>query len=304
MADKSKIEWLKDEGGIAGATWNPVTGCSPISAGCDHCYAARMANRQKAMGTRGYENGFAVTCHPERLSEPASWKKPRRIFVCSMGDLFHPDVPVDFLNRIFAAMRAAPQHTYMILTKRPKRLNELDETGEIDWPWELVWLGATVESPEHEGRIKTILEIDAAMHFVSIEPCLGDVSLTPYLYRKVMGGDGTGFDGQTLWYSHALDLVILGGETGPGARPMHPAWARSVRDQTKAAGKAFFFKSWGEWMPAGDIDICDPMLDVSVHSSRYYKLPDGRGMIRVGKTRSGRRLDGRKWNEFPKSHGG
>ncbi len=318
---KSKIEWTH-------STWNPVTGCSWASRGCDHCYANRMALRHKAMGTKGYENGFAVTIHPERLAEPIGWHKPRRIFVVSMGDLFHPNVPVDFLNQVFDTMRAASWHQYLILTKRPHVLKKLINLNLIDWPWNLVQLGVTVESSDYEGRIQTALSIDALLHFVSIEPCLGFVNVAPYLISKVLGGDGTDDPGQTLYHAPRLDWVVLGGETGPGARPMHPDWARGPRNQCIVNNIPYFFKSWGDWMPIGpyygDGDQEEQVgqafeeypkhriqvlgFDGGDHSvldeSPMQPPPGCHVMVHVGKKKAGRLLDGREWNQMPQLHGG
>lgn len=290
MSDRSKIEWTD-------ATWNPVTGCSWASPGCDHCYANRMAHRLQAMGKKKYQQGFAVTVHRNSLGEPLNWCKPRRVFVCSMGDLFHDAVPVDFLNRIFATMRAAAWNRYIILTKRPHRLRDLINTGSINWPWNLVCLGVTVESRDYEGRIQTILPIPALIHFVSIEPCLGLVDVSGFLRPRICSQCGRSWADRACGPTHALlaargglDWVVLGGETGPGARPMHPVWARGPRDQCIANGIPFFFKGWGEWAVAES----PPGLPFGGPSALH----------RVGKKKTGRLLDGREWNQMPENHGG
>ena len=257
---KTRIEWAE-------VVWNPVSGCTPISEGCQNCYAKRMATRLK--GRYGYpeDEPFKVTLHPEKLKEPLKWKKPRRVFVCSMGDLFHEQVPDEYIAKVWEVMNNASQHTFLVLTKRPQRMKDflarlgwythdrevnpaeavLDEGGK--YTLKNVWLGVTAENQQRaDERIPILLQIPAAVRFVSIEPMLGPVVIPEE------------------W----PDWVICGGETGPGARPIHPDWVRSLRDQCQAAGTPFFFKSWGEW---------------AEH--------------KVGKKKAGRLLDGRTWDEIP-----
>ena len=233
----TKIEWTD-------ATWNPVTGCHKISPGCKHCYAERMSKRLHAAGMPKYRNGFAVvTTHPDALDIPLRWRKPRAIFVNSMSDLFHDAVPDDFIRQVFAVMTQAHWHRYQVLTKRPERLLALNET--LPWPPQ-VWLGVSVESDRYVGRIDLLRQTDAAVKFLSLEPLLGPLP------------------GLNL---HGIDWVIVGGESGPGARPMQREWAADIRDQCLAAGVPFHFKQWGG----------------------------------VFKKRNGRLLDGREWNDFPVS---
>jgi len=233
----SKIEWTEE-------TWNPIVGCTKVSAGCAHCYAERMANRLKAMGRPEYQdvvNGNGrwtgrVTLVPERLEQPLRWRKPRTVFVCSMSDLFHPKVPMYYHVNIWRAMADTPQHTYQILTKRPRamrgRLEPLSQTFGV---LPNVWLGVTAENQEAaDERIPLLLQTPAAVRFVSAEPLLGPITL---------GGAVDYYHGNA--YKPTLDWVIVGGESGPGARPMHPDWARSLMDQCQSAGVAFFFKQWG-----------------------------------------------------------
>jgi len=210
----SSIEWTE-------ATWNPVTGCSKVSAGCLHCYAERMAARLQAMGQNNYRNGFAVTCHPQMLELPKRWKKPRLIFVNSMGDLFHEQVPLAFVQQCFAVMHHTPQHTYQLLTKRSRRLAEV--AGDLVWPANL-WMGVTVESQAEVKRINDLRRVSAAVRFLSIEPLLGPI-------KKL---DLSG-----------INWVIVGGESGPKARPMKEEWVVAIRDQCLQDGVAFFFKQWG-----------------------------------------------------------
>ena len=235
----TKIEWATE-------TWNPVTGCTPISEGCQNCYAKRMSNRLK--GRCGYlkDDPFQVTMHPNRLDEPLRWRKPRRVFVCSMGDLFHPDVPEIEILKIFGVMAETPQHAYMVLTKRPKRMKEVLTSPTVandvwlmtsrgctaepsPWPLPNVWLGVTAENQARaDERIPILLQIPAAVRSVSVEPMLGPVSLLRWLpwdtFRKGLPGWELNPD-----YRQGLHWVICGGETGRGAWPMPPEWVRRDR---------------------------------------------------------------------------
>jgi len=214
MAQNSKIEWTE-------STWNPVSGCTKISAGCKNCYAERMAFRLKAAGSPNYANGFQITLHRHALEIPLRWKRPRTIFVNSMSDLFHKDVPFDFISQIFDVMRQASQHRFQILTKRSDRLLEL--SSRLSWPGN-VWMGVTVENAECTFRIDHLRQTDAAIKFISFEPLLGLISNIDL---------------------EGIDWVIVGGESGPKSRPMEPEWAKNIRDQSLAAGVPFFFKQWG-----------------------------------------------------------
>src|ERR1035437_1345886 len=214
MRGNTHIQWTD-------STWNPVTGCSKVSDGCKHCYAERMAFRLRAMGNPRYVDGFAVTLHPDLIDAPKSWKSPRRVFVNSMSDLFHEKVPVGFIIKVFATMRACPQHTFQILTKRSKRLAELAQ--KLDWAPN-VWMGVTVEDERVIHRIADLRTVPAAVRFLSCEPLIGSC-------------DGMPLDG--------IDWVIVGGESGPGARPMDISWVRSIFKQCRSAKAAFFFKQWG-----------------------------------------------------------
>jgi len=227
----TKIEWTDE-------TWNPITGCTPISEGCQNCYAKRMAKRLK--GRYGYPDigPFDVVYHKNRLTRSLSWKKPRRIFVCSMGDLFHMDVRTNWIYDIFYLMAHLPQHTFIILTKRPERMSYFISKvlDKDEWPLKNVWLGVTAENQKRaDERIPFLLKIPAAVRFVSIEPILSFIDLTIYEVNK----------GKESNFLRNLDWVICGGETGPGARPMKIEWARSLRDQCRLAGVPFFFKKVG-----------------------------------------------------------
>ena len=224
----SAIEWTDE-------TWNPVTGCTKVSAGCKHCYAERMAKRLKAMGSPKYLRGFAVTEHPDALDEPRRWRKPRRVFVNSMSDLFHPDVSPAFVSKVLGVIRECPQHTFQILTKRPMELTgvhgaflELRLHLYENWPRN-AWLGVSVESAEFLRRAYSALFIPAPVHFLSCEPLLGALPSAEL---------------QKCFY-YGIDWVIVGGESGPKARPMNPDWVRGIRDDCLAAGVRFFFKQWG-----------------------------------------------------------
>lgn len=275
----TKIEWVSTAAGLRGATWNPVTGCpgKPGSPACPTCYARRMANRLK--GRYGYplDEPFRVTLHKDRLAQPLSWRKPKVIFVCSMADLFSPEVPFSFIMAVFDIMRRCPQHRFMLLTKWPERAVLWQETVRLLaskqgnavgismgsqlvcfaaatdsgvpatdalkafnfdglWPLANVAFGATMETQvQADERWRPTLEFNAAMHYVSAEPLLGQLSLT-----------GKGLLGDQR--SRSFDLVIVGGQTGPKARPTHPAWARSLREQCQESGSAYFFKAWGAWV--------------------------------------------------------
>ena len=210
----SAIEWTE-------STWNPTTGCDLLSPGCDHCYAERMSMRLKLMGQPKYVNGFALTLHESALELPLSWKKPQRIFVNSMSDLFHDQVPLDFIQRVFETMRKAHWHQFQILTKRSGRLLALSE--QIDWPSN-VWMGVSVENAAFKSRIDHLRKTDASLKFLSIEPLLGD--LGPIDLTNI-------------------DWAIVGGESGPGARTLDPDWVRNIREQCANANVPFFFKQWG-----------------------------------------------------------
>lgn len=223
----SRIEWTE-------ATWNPTTGCDRTSPGCDHCYALTLAKRLKAMGQAKYQNdgdprtsgpGFKLTCHDDALEIPKRWKTPRTIFVNSMSDLFHPEVPDDFIRKVMDVMTSTPQHTYQVLTKRSKRLATLGP--HLDWPAN-AWMGVSIEDDRYTFRLPHLLTSGAKVKFLSCEPLLGPL-------------DSLQLDG--------LDWVIAGGESGPNARPVHVDWVRDLRDRCGAAGTPFFFKQWGGATP-------------------------------------------------------
>lgn len=373
----TKIEWCNE-------TWNPVVGCSKVSPGCDNCYAEKQAASARLQQFEQYQRvidfeiersyGHVVgsrwngkTAFVEsQLRKPLEWKKTRRIFVCSMGDLFHESVHDEWIDRVFAVMALARQHTFLVLTKRIERAWEYyqpvgdntrlnyvlyqshklrdtsDRTHEIKWPLPNVHLGVTAENQEQaDKRIPVLLQCPAVKRFISIEPMLGDIGLNKSLGGTRWIGGQRGCGGQHrhggesphdhgiytelvhgdphLWHHHhddtcsssQVDWVIVGGESGKNARPMHPDWARSIRDQCVAAGVPFLFKQWGEWEPFYDRDVDDPdwrNIPEESNTMRRMNLAGGCGFHgerlvyfkRVGKSKSGRTLDGREWNEFPK----
>jgi protein gp37 len=214
MAQNCSIEWTQ-------ASWNPVTGCSKVSAGCKNCYAERLALRLQAMGNVRYRNGFKVTLHPDLLDLPKRWGEPRRIFVNSMSDLFHEQVPLAFIRQVFATMRSCSQHTFQILTKRSARLRKL--AGELDWPHN-VWMGVSVEDARVLSRIDDLRAVPASVRFLSCEPLIGPLGTVEL---------------------EGIHWVIVGGESGPGSRAMNIEWIRSIFRQCRRAGVPFFFKQWG-----------------------------------------------------------
>lgn len=234
MCKRSRIEYTW-------TTWNPVTGCTKYSPGCEHCYAARMANRLQAMGVAKYKNGFEVTVHPDVLEAPLKWKRPQVIFVNSMSDLFHEKIPFDFVRQIFDVMRRADLHIFQVLTKRSKRLVKL--ARELDWPGN-VWMGVTVENHHYRYRINDLRKVPAKVRFLSLEPLLGPLG--------------------PLDLQH-IHWAIVGGESGPGARPMRKEWVTEILRQCREQDVRFFFKQWGG----------------------------------VNKKKAGRRLDGKLYEDMP-----
>jgi protein gp37 len=268
MSDKTGIEWTRGDDGTAGATWNPVTGCTKVSAGCDHCYAETFAERWRGTPGHHFENGFDVTLRPERLEQPLRWKRPRRVFVNSMSDLFHEAIPDEFIARVFAVMSVAHQHTFQVLTKRHGRMRALlnnpewvEQVGwyatglhpywtadEAGWPFPNVWLGVSAEDQKWADiRIPALLQTAAAVRFVSAEPLLDRIDLRTHLAGWCPEHDFTG--GFCMQRHHPgvrhLDWLIVGGESGPGARPMDEEWARTLAIQATRARVPVFMKQLG-----------------------------------------------------------
>ena len=214
MPKQSLIEWTD-------STWNPVTGCNKVSPGCENCYADRMAKRLKAMGVKKYRNGFKTTIHPDVLHDPLTWTKPRMIFVNSMSDLFHDDIPFSFLEQMFDIMNSCPQHVFQILTKRSKKLKRIHH--KLNWT-ENIWMGVTVESKEYRFRIDDLRKTNAQVKFISFEPLIASVD------RIDLSN---------------IDWVIVGGESGPKSRPIDEKWVLDIKSQCKTQQTKFFFKQWG-----------------------------------------------------------
>lgn len=322
MSAHSSIEWTD-------ATWNPVRGCDIVSKGCTNCYAMRQAHRQSGPG--GAYEGLTqiskggpvwtgkVQLVPELLDAPLRWRKPRRIFVNSMSDLFHEDVPDEFINKVFAVMALCPQHTFQILTKRPQRMREwfhpaptglardvivavtADRTVsahrrtchyEERWPLPNAWLGVSVEDQASANeRIPLLLQTPAAVRWISAEPLLGPIDIGATITKQINAAPSL----QEAWRAALpyagvrIDWVVVGGESGPGARPMTPDWARSLRGQCAAAGVPFFFKQWGSWTP-----YCSTLAKPESIAI------DGTILRRTGKKGAGRMLDGRTHDEYPR----
>lgn len=334
MAENSKIEWTQ-------STWNPVVGCTRVSSGCDHCYAFTMTKRLEAMGQENYRglagNGHfngVVRALTEALGVPMRRKKPTTYFVNSMSDLFHKGVLDDFIDQVFAVMASCPQHTFQILTKRADRMAEyMCDPSRLDniydqwygvndqpacaeaWPLPNVWLGVSVESQAAaDERIPGLLHVPAAVRFLSCEPLLGPVDLT--LVADVEGFEvvtdtlrgNMSIDGQINAPVGGINWVIVGGESGAHARPMHPDWVRSLRDQCQDVGVPFFFKQWGAWIPQsqmtdeqyGLVAELDPDSAGGVgRFKRDNRLSGGELFWHVGKKAAGRMLDGQQWDMFP-----
>jgi len=343
MADHTKIEWTD-------ATWNPITGCSVVSPGCTNCYAMKLAGTRlqhhpsraglTTMSKAGPVWNGEVRFNEEWLTQPLAWKRPRRIFVCAHGDLFHESVPDEWIDRVFAVMALAPQHTFQVLTKRSARMRQYvsnvcgspmrftrfaargadiarsvgkDKEAPPLWPLPNVWLGVSAEDQQRaDERIPDLLATPAAIRWVSAEPLLGPIDLTS------IDLDGDSFitplasvtsdelaemwgDGEYRPPLPKLDWIVAGGESGPGARPMHPLWARSIRDQCQAAGVPFLFKQWGQWAPwDGDNWEVHAGWDDVEARDRLWRV-GGTDFLNVGKKRAGRLLDGRTWDEYPET---
>ncbi|HEY1034582.1 MAG TPA: phage Gp37/Gp68 family protein [Pseudoxanthomonas sp.] len=327
MADRTHIEWTD-------ATWNIITGCSVVSAGCKHCYAMKLAGTRLAHhpSRKGLTIDTAagpvwtgeVRFNGPWLTQPLAWSWPRRIFVCAHGDLFHEAVPDEWIDQVFAVMALAPQHTFQVLTKRAGRMRQYLSDENV-WPrievaarriWrELygqqiagkvligplpnIWLGVSVEDQAAaDERVIHLLRTPAAVRWVSAEPLLGPVRLwllgkldheEDSLGAEVYALSGTRAIPDCDWKSTRLDWVVVGGESGPGARPMNPQWARDLRDQCATAGVPFLFKQWGSWVSVSEVE----------GAGAHHTFPDGRTVRNVGKRRAGRLLDGVEHNGFP-----
>ncbi|MGG1598509.1 DUF5131 family protein [Paenibacillus naphthalenovorans] len=325
MGDKSSIEWTD-------ATWNPVVGCTRVSEGCRNCYAYELHDRRHRAHTAGkklpeqYAKPFKeVQLFPDRLAQPFHWKRPRRIFVNSLSDLFHDDVPDDFIWSVFEIMAQSPQHTFQVLTKRPQRMAELlagrywRNLGTPDRPFFAriikgehragdvpflpnVWLGVSVENQRAaDERIPLLLQTPAAVRFLSCEPLLGPLNLArvepkdrnDVIINSLAGEYYVPFT--ILDNRPRIDWVIVGGESGPNARPIHPDWVRDIRNQCQKAGVSFFFKQWGEWAQVHDLRCNEP----GIKGKPWFNFDPDTSVCKIGKKAAGRLLDGRTWDEMP-----
>ena len=334
----TKIEWTDE-------TWNPIVGCSKISSGCDNCYAENMAGRVASIALAkrtprepscldyyvdaapyGRWKGKAYLVE-EAIDKPIHWKKHRMIFVCSMGDLFHESVPFDWIDQVFTVMAYASRHTFQVLTKRPERMMEYvnskdtrarlsesilnvrypikgtiyDPREKYGWPLHNVWLGVTAENQEQANkRIPTILATEASLRFVSIEPMLEKMSIEKYFIPAA-----SGLPNEVDKYHDWIDWVIVGGESGSKARPLHPDWVRSIRDQCKEIDVPFFFKQWGEYIPSYSAGMNSESLYQWMQKfgqawvKRSFKFPDGMVVVKVGKKQSGSKLDEIEHKQIP-----
>lgn len=350
MSDGTKIEWTD-------ATWNPITGCSVVSAGCRHCYAMKLAGTRlqhhpsRAGLTTDSKAGpvwnGAVRFNEQWLGQPLAWKRPRRIFVCAHGDLFHENVADEWIDRVFAVMALAPQHTFQVLTKRAERmrgyLSEPALQFRLDrccralagpaglppapgWPLPNVWIGVSVEDQAAaDERIPLLLQTPAAVRWISAEPLLGPVNLSRWMPHEYIDEDGSTYQGQnhpcvicgqrtnalhwTYAVASALDWVVVGGESGTNARPMHPDWARSLRDQCADAGVPFLFKQWGEWLPYLGLPVPGKYtsgglflrLDGRLGNQGEWWEGKAQAVDKVGKKAAGRLLDSKLHDGYPEA---
>ncbi|GAC70814.1 DUF5131 family protein [Gordonia soli] len=327
----TKIEWTDE-------TWNPVTGCtklSPASPGCENCYASTFAERFRGTPGHYFENGFDVQLRPDKLDQPLRWRRPRKVFVNSMSDLFHEAVPDEYIAQVFAVMALAPRHTFQVLTKRHGRMRSLLGSADFaqavadavafdsdlptdggafsvaDWPLLNVWLGVSTENQQWADiRIPALLDTPAAVRFISAEPLLGPIELSVDALGRYYGGDPREDE-------PGLDWVIVGGESGRGARPMNPDWARELRDQCVGGGVPFLFKQWGEFQPVvpdhpDNRSVNDYLVSPkNGDAMRIGDYPHASGLVpshfatmrHVGKKTAGRELDGRTWDEYPGGEG-
>lgn len=324
MSSKSGVEWTRtyhaDGSYTPGSSWSPITGCTKKSDGCANCYAKREVETRWSKNPRSvfYGRQFSdIQCHPEQLGQVLRWRKGRKIFVCPRADLFHEAVPDEFIDQVFAVMgnvfcKMDEPHTFQVLTKRPERMAQYlqnenvitrvtvamkamglglaGENAAPRWPLPNVWLGVTTENQEAaDERIPLLLQTPAAVRWVSVEPLLGPISFEGMFANPSDHRDGTNA-------LETLDWVVVGGESGPSARPMHPDWARSLRDQCNAAGVPLLFKQWGEFSPWEQLVASTAALRAR---AKEYVFTDGTKVERFGKRLTGRALDGYEYNGYP-----
>jgi protein gp37 len=316
MSDKTSIEWTD-------ATWNPVTGCTKVSPGCDNCYAETFSERFRGTPGHYFEGGFDLQLRPDKLDQPLRWKKPRRIFVNSMSDLFHKDVPDEYILGVFGVMAEARQHTFQLLTKRHARMQSLLSRWAREVPWLAnplpnVWLGVSTEDQKWADiRIPALLETPAAVRFISAEPLLGPINLQSVgampFWCLGHGRPAAECPNDLHLARQGIDWVIVGGESGRNARPMHPDWARTLRDQCVDSDVSFLFKQWGEWSHVdrrnareGDVWVIGEGMqsvpwrpDTEGAEAHRWGPHRDETMRRVGKRAAGRELDGHTWDQYP-----
>jgi protein gp37 len=330
----TKIEWATD-------VWNPVTGCTEVSAGCKNCYAKRMHKRLQKMAPDKYSAPFhTIQTHEDVLLQPLKWRKHKRVFVNSMSDLFHENVSFEFIDMVMAIITLSRRHTFMVLTKRPLRMryyfsapkgklverwanatytiglsDKYDDNDapncavhnicESDWPISNLWLGVSVEDQSTaDTRIPELIRIPAAIHFLSCEPLLGPIDFENIPGPMIQTKDTDGLIGAPKKLGY-IDWVIAGGESGKHARPMHPVWVRGLRDQCHAANVPFFFKQWGEWIEPVDTQVTGKESADSfnlLYPGKWYSFPDGLTTRKSGKARAGRKLDGAEHNALPEKY--
>lgn len=296
VGQKSKIEWTD-------RTWNPVTGCTKVSQGCKNCYAERIYERFHGDGS--FRD---VQEHPERLSQPMHWKNPEMVFVNSMSDLFHEKLSFEFIDAVFSVMSDIDWHIYQVLTKRPERMAEFYKWKEQEFgiPWvpkDNVWVGVSAEDQKtYDERVPILLQLKTPVRFVSLEPLLGPIDM----WLMGTAPDAWGYQGYTNMYN-LLHWVIVGGESGPNARPMHAHWAKSIQMQCKDVDIPFFFKQWGNWLHSSQ--VANNNVWMSVHrvdcfykSKVIHAWPDGSESRYLTKSAAGKTLDGNLYDEMPKNH--
>lgn len=308
---KTQIEWTQRPGTV-GETWNPTTGCNKVDRGCKHCYAEVMHRRLMKMGQEKYSQPFlgGAVEHPDTLEIPFRWTKPRTVFVNSMSDLFHANVSFEFIDRVFQVIDRTPQHTYLILTKRPEiaarywqYMNRFNIGQRLWHPPRNLWIGTSVNDQKSADlRVPLLVELEASIRFISYEPATGPVNLEPWLgthWRVPVGGD-VPLQLRPRKLVQGIDWVICGGESGPHAQPMHPDWPRAIRSQCTGAGVPYFFKQWGQWLPITYQGEQGTVINFTPGKNEFlfnvpYRLQN---MVRTRK-KSNNELDGQLWQQFP-----
>ena len=287
MSKITKIEWTQGPDGTPGATWNPWMGCTKVSAACANCYASRD------MARYGRDFSKITRTSPTTFNAPLKWKEPKKIFICSWSDFYHIDVPIVWRMDALSLIERCPQHTWLLLTKRPENIRAMDYANWCTKGWPSnVWLGVTVENQEQaDKRIPLLLEIPAKTRFLSMEPLLGPVDLWDARYKLPDGGLGSAF----AW-GKGINHVIVGGESGPNARPMNPNWVRRIQQECEASKTPMLMKQWGEWKYIGNKDELE---GCKAYKCKQHTFEDGEVVYRMGKKNTGCMLDGKQYKEFP-----